>query len=206
MEHLWTDLFTPDEVIGVLKEFIDKWKISNFMRRQNTTLVETLTEREMAAATSGKLNQTYILFRGFRNFVPGEFYSDKYLSSWSTDINVSRRFGPCVVSIEVPCTSVFLDLEYLNHDREHEVLLLPGHYAPVIVENGQDFVNHVNQNNTFIAASIDDMKMLCLELNIDNVSHLNRNQLIDRVRQHRQTNLSHTVRSAHTAAKALGLA
>lgn len=204
MEHPYTDIFQPADVLRELAVFIQKWKSSNFLRRDSRSLTDVLTPYQLSVATSGKLNQTYTLFRGFRQFAPTDFYTDQFPSSWSTDMTVAERFGgTCLVALEVPCTSVFLDLEYLNRDSEHEVILLPGTYAPMTVSsNGRPSSSGLRSR--LQAVSDSDLKLMCDDRGITNISN-SRAAMIDALVQHQNGAGSWTDKAAIHEARKLGL-
>jgi hypothetical protein len=204
MEHPYTDFYTVADVARELEDFIRQWKQTNFLRRQNQQVTDVLTARQLSVATSGKRNGPYTLYRGFARFTPGDFYTDQFPSSWSTSIDVARRFGSaCVVALEVPCTSVLLDLELLRNDAEHEVILLPGTYAPVLVDRNR--LPAADGLRARLQAVPDaDLRLMCLDRGLSDKG--DRPALVSRLAQHlNETQSEWTDRAALSQARKMGL-
>lgn len=135
----YTNIYSKKEVCHQLSTFISVWKSHNHLRGNKQKLVDTLTETDLSYATSGKLQKTYVLYRGLDKYQNwGGVYYDEYPSSWSTDFIRAKTFAlskpkGVVLKAVVQHTNVFLDLVYLIKDYESEVILLPGAYAIEVV-------------------------------------------------------------------------
>ena len=128
-----TNLYTKRQILTTLGPFVKRWKVFNFLRRTNKPL--SMSDTELSVATSCKTNSIYHLYRGLKSHMPkGNVYKDLYPSSWSLNKSIAQGFGKTVMHIEVTSDRVFLDLDYLRHDSEQEVILLPGEYQVDMVQ------------------------------------------------------------------------
>jgi len=132
------DLFSKEEITDLFVDFISSWKISNFLRRNNDDVLSVLNEQQLNVLPSCKKNKKYKLYRGLSKVKYTDIYSDLYVSSWSTNEIVAKRFGKHILCIEIEPEYVFLDLEYLRDDFEKEVLVFPGNY-PIIYDTNKIF-------------------------------------------------------------------
>ena len=90
LEHNFT--FPISEAKKILNEFITKWKSSNYLRSSKTSFIKELNENQILALQACKKYQKYKLYRGTK-ILYKDGYIDKFPSSWSTDINVAKKFG-----------------------------------------------------------------------------------------------------------------
>jgi len=132
-----TNLYTIEEVKKILSAFITKWKGCNFMRKGNIKINEYFSFSQLSAATAGKKKELYHLYRGLKCKQDNTVYNDMYPSSWSTNIDIAKRFGSKVIlQTTVSYERVLLDLSYLSNDYEHEIILLPGKYNVTVLKGG----------------------------------------------------------------------
>jgi len=100
-----------------INSFIAKWKSCN---KRASIIIKDFNTYELGMITSFKKNEPYTLYRGISKV----YKSEKYLSSWSTDITIAKRFGKYIYTITIDPMYVFMDLT-LIHDSEKEVIVFP---------------------------------------------------------------------------------
>lgn len=127
--------YSPKYTVAELKadpnvlQWTKKWTATNFYRHKKKPRLPADLAEKFASA---KHDRPYVLYRGIHEYVRNEIYWDPLPSSWSTDINVARRFGSdgMVMKLELPAKFVLIDLELLRLyvGGEREVVIMPGLY------------------------------------------------------------------------------
>lgn len=139
----YSNIFNKKEILQYINNFILLWKVNNFFRLNNLKVITYFSEYELSLLTSAKHNKEYTLYRQYIDIEKNSkksIYKDKYISSWTLDINVAKRFNSgkkcCyLIMTKVPSEKVFIDLNYLINDSEKEVILFSGTYNISLVNN-----------------------------------------------------------------------
>jgi hypothetical protein len=120
-----------------LHTFLNKFLTYNFLRSNKEFIFKYFTIDELLSFSNIKMNQKYIIFRGLKNKANTQtFYNDEYISSWTLDINIAKKFGEHIYCIEIDPMYVFIDMNFLYKDihahsslyNEKEIIVFQGEY------------------------------------------------------------------------------
>lgn len=154
----FTSGYSSDYIMFAIKSFEPEWTGSNLYRKCNVKITDIFSEYEISVLSSAKKNQNYTLYRGikfegendktYQRIINEGVYKDEYPTSWSLNVNHSRRYANIfdsyhnnqytkgiVMKVVVPTENVLIDLGFVGkRSSQEEVILLPNEYKVEIFE------------------------------------------------------------------------